>query len=154
MKRVRLKGAVRRRPGNPRKTERRKGGDRQGARALTDELIGRFCKLVLRGLPADSVCGFLGLPGSTFHGWMRKGKRFVEGDGEPKEWRLYGEFYSRVRKALARYELRTLDRMHRDGNRLWARDMTILERRNRKSFGRADPQGDGGQSYQADERFV
>jgi len=127
--------------------------ERLGTSAILDQkLIRQFTSLVERGLPLDGVCDYLGLPGITFFNWLRKGDAYLTGNGELKEYRMYGEFVRLLRKATAKYRLILVDRLHGDED--WIRCMTILERRDRRNFSRKEPSGGGEESLNPDERFL
>jgi hypothetical protein len=121
---------------------------------LDEEMIRRFCRLIKKGLPPDAVCDYLNISRSAFWNWITKGESFRNGDGEPKEYQLYGAFVGEFRRATALYRLRRLNALHRPGNNLWAREMTILERRDRKNFSRNEMPGGSVESIQPDERFL
>lgn len=117
-------------------------------------MIDQFAKLVERGLPFDGCCDYLGISNTTFHSWRRKGTRYIDGDCEPPEDEIFGRFVNAIKKAYANYRLARLDSMHGRGNQYWARDMTILERRDRHNFSRNDPQGGGESDFDPDETFL
>jgi hypothetical protein len=121
---------------------------------LTLELIEQFTRLIKKGLPADGVCDYLGISGSAYYNWLRKGEKFIEGNGEPKEWAMYGAFVTAFRKATAVYRMRRLASLHEKSNGLWVRDLAILERRDRRNFSRYEQAGGGDDSLQPDESFL
>jgi hypothetical protein len=120
---------------------------------LNEELTKRFCRLIRRGLPPDSVCNLLGISGRTFWVWMQRGMQFIEGDREPKEWAIYGYFYFQYKKAHGVFMLRVHKDLSKDV-RYWAKHMTILERRDRRNYGRYDQPGGDDTSMEPDERFI
>lgn len=136
------------------KRTKKKSKKRCKSSFLNEETIQQFCELIKRGLPPDGVCDYLGIANTTYYSWVRKGQAFVEGNGSPKEYEVYGEFIKEFKKATAEYRLRLVDRLHRTKANNWYRDLAILERRDRKSFGRHQPQGGLDEDYDPDERFL
>ena len=124
------------------------------AYVLNAVLTESFCEFVRKGLPADGVCDLLGISTGSFWEWMRKGEQYLRGDLKPDEHFVYGRFVQEFRRASADYRLRIIERLDRGGNGLWARDMTILERRDRRNFSRQTPQGGEDSQYDPDERFL
>jgi len=124
------------------------------ATVLNSRTIEKFADLTRRGLPADAVCDYLGISNYVFWTWQRKGQAYIEGGYEPKKHRIYGEFYQEWKRATAEYRLDLVERAHEKGNKEWVQPLAILERRDRKSFGRKDPIGGGESSYDPDERFA
>jgi hypothetical protein len=123
----------------------------------TKELTDRFCGLIERGLPGDGCCDYLGISRTAFHVWIDKGSRYLDGGLEPAEWKVYGYFVNRYRKALAAYRLTITDDLHGrellEKNKGWVRAITLLERRDRRNYGRGEPQGGNIQDYSPDDRF-
>jgi len=64
------------------------------------------------------------------------------------------EFVQRFRKALATYRLTRVDRLHDPCNRNWYKEMAILERRDRRTYGRQETAGGNDEQYDPDERFL
>lgn len=120
---------------------------------LNDRLIKEFCDLVKKGLPADGVCDYLGINETTYWSWIRRGQKYLDGDGEPKEDAIYGKFVAEFRRATACYRLERIESLHRPGNDLWTREMAILERRDRKSFSKYDIAGGTDEDIDPDEKF-
>lgn len=123
---------------------------------LDDDLIEAFCSLVRRGLTLDSVCHYLGIHATTFWDWRVRGERYLLGGDAPRHDRIYGQFVTNVRKALADLELTLLDELrdNQQDKHIWKRNMTILERRNRRGWGREDIGGGQEDQYEADEQFL
>lgn len=121
--------------------------------ALSPKLIESFCDLLRRGLPADGVCDYLRITKTSFWDWRRKGERYVEDGGSQPEHALFGEFVVKIRQAMAEYRLDRVDAMHRLRSQ-WVRELAILERRDRASFGRREPQGGTEEDFNADEKFL
>ncbi len=122
---------------------------------LNEDMIRRFCRLIKKGLPPDAVCDYLNVSRSAFQAWVRKGETFRNGGNEPKEFALYAAFVGAFRRASATYRKRIIAQLHRSGNQYWAKEMTILERRDRKNFSRHEAPGqEGNESFDPDERFL
>lgn len=121
---------------------------------LNDKLTRDFCELIEEGLPADSACNYLGIMPSTYWTWMRKGQRFLDGNEEPAEHRIYGAFVKMFRRATANYLRHVSKRMHLKTSPSWFRDMEILSRRDRKTWSRDEPAGGSDEQYDPDEKFM
>jgi len=120
---------------------------------LNEEMIEQFCDYVARGLPFDGCCDMLGISPSTFHTWKRRGQRWLDGDGKPKTDEIYGVFVNSVKRAFASYRLGIVDKMH-SNSPYWVRDMTIMERRDRRNYCKSDPLGGTEDEYEPNEKFV
>lgn len=125
---------------------------------LTKELIKQFCKLVKKGVPADTVCDKFGIENSTYWMWLKKGAVYLHDGGEKpgkeiRSLKIYGMFTQAFKEAVADYKIRMVHRLHNSKGHNWARDLAILERRDPNSFGRA-AQGTDTESYAADDRFL
>lgn len=146
----RLPTDKRKKPKKPRKRTRRCGRPVQ----LDEKLTEQFCNLIKRGLPTDGCCDYLGITADQFWKWIRKGEQYIESEGEEAELEMYGWFYHSIRKASAAYRLDILDKLHIEDDKYWACWMTILERRDRKTFSRYDQGGGDLEDYDPDERFL
>jgi hypothetical protein len=105
-------------------------------------------------MPLNAICDLLGVPASKFWSWRKRGDNWIDGNGEPEEDSVYGEFVLATRKAFATYQRGCIRRLHTDGNKDWVRIMTILERRDRANWGRNDPQGGVEDDRNPDDRFL
>lgn len=119
---------------------------------VSPEIVPRFMELIMRGLPPDGVCDYLGIPNSTFWEWLKKGENAVESKSVAEKDKHYADFYLAFRKASAEYRLGLLDRLHR-GKKNWTCFMTILERRDRPNFSKYDQGGGDYQEFDPDEKF-
>ena len=120
---------------------------------LTQELIVQVCDLLEQGMPMDGVCDFLGIAPQTFWTWLRKGTLYLQDPEIQPKYRLYGDFILNTRRSAAAYRLHLLNRLHTGSN--WSREMSILERRDRKNFSRFDPYGYGTyEQLDPDEKFA
>ena len=105
----------------------------------------------------DGVCDYLSINATTFYSWMRKGTEYDDAaeDERPEEFFLYSDFVRRFKRATGRYRLRMVKSLHRKApGKTWIRDLAVLERRDRKNFGRNEQPGGGDQQYEPDERFL
>lgn len=126
---------------------------------LTEEIIANACRyLAYDGLPVNHACALLYITESTWYTWERRGRNALEGRPEssrPKDEALYSLFYQEIKKAQATYQLnklRTSLNLRRYAPN-WARDLTILERRDRANWGRDTASGNRG-VVAPDERFL
>jgi hypothetical protein len=104
-------------------------------------------------MPLDGVCDYLGIEQSALSKWVRQGT-LVNGSN-PKN--IYSKLAKKVKRATAEYRLSLLDGLHgneKKKTRNWYRNLAILERRDRKNFGRYEPTGGTFESYDPDERFL
>lgn len=124
------------------------------ASSLNKRLIAQFCALAQSGKPMDAICDYLGIQTSSFWRWMRRGEKFIRGNGEPKGHALCGQFVKDLKRATAIYRFRITDKLHTAGTKSWIKFMAILERRDRKNFSRNELPGGGEESLDADEKFV
>lgn len=120
---------------------------------LTMKLIRQFIKEVKRGLPADGVCDYLGIHSTTFWDWTTRGTKYLLGSNKQED-ALCAVFVQRFRKATAIYRKKLVRELHKPYNENWRQQLTILERRDRKTFGRTDPAGSTEAEYDPDERFL
>lgn len=133
----------------------RKNGPLAGITTLlTEELIKKFCRYIRRGMPVDGVCDYLCISYQAFHNWRDKGEKYLLGDSQPREHALYGLFAMKLRRAMAKYRYKRIKKLHSGGPGIWVREMTILERRDRRNFSRDDPQGGNDQDWTPDERYL
>jgi hypothetical protein len=121
---------------------------------LTRELRKRFCHLVRKGLPPDNACNFLGISNTTFWDWVNKGNKYNNGGHEPAEYRVYGRFIRKFRKATAIYLYGHVKRVGKKKKGEWYKHLAILERRDRKTWGRHEPDGGAPESFIPDEKFI
>lgn len=119
---------------------------------LDEALVDRFCRLILKGLGPDSVCDYLGINPGNFWTWIKRGESYLEGDGEPKEHAIYAHFVLELKRAFARYKLRRVNALHT--GKTWYRELAILERRDRKTWGKQDPFGGMTEDFDPDENFL
>ncbi len=152
MERVRLKTTAKR---MDLKEKRGTRGPSFSSSILDESLIRQFCKLIRVGHPPDAVSDFLGITTGCYWDWMRKGEQYINGDGEPQHYAIYAQFVRQFKKAFAEYRMSLVSSLHASRvDPQWYRHLAILERRDRKTWGRNDPQGGTESEYQADEKFL
>ena len=118
---------------------------------LNLHLITAFCDLIVKGLAVDAVCDYLSISNNDYYDWMRKGKKYLERD---KPSKMQAIFLTRFKKALAMYRLDRVNRLHDSTNRNWYKELAILERRDRKTYGRNEQPGGSDDTFDPDERFL
>lgn len=119
---------------------------------LTHELMEDICRQVRIGLPFDAICDLFSVSSRAMWEWRRRGEKFLNGDGEPKDWAIYAEFLVNLRRSFAQYRRGLIKKVHKNSPG-WVQFLAILERRDRDNFGRFGPQGGGEEQYDPDERF-
>jgi hypothetical protein len=124
----------------------------QPVHRLTEKIITTFAEKVRKGIPGSVVADYLGIPNSVFHGWIAKGDIFYQ-TADPK-YVLYGLFIKRYRRALAEYLESRQEKLHEDDNKLFYREIVILERRDPKNWRKDEPISGPADALQADERFL
>ncbi len=118
------------------------------------EFIEKFSKYLKEGMPVDCICDYLGVDGTTFYDWVRKGESWIDGGQDEADLEIYGIFVQQMRKAAAEYRFTVVRRLHRPSNRVWRRDLNILERRDRRNFGKQEQPGGTIDEYNPDEKFL
>lgn len=130
------------------------------ATRLSDDLTKRFCRLIRRGVSPTAACDYLGISTNSYWTWMQRGEKHIKDleDGSPDKPdshdKLCGEFVRRYRKAMAKHNIDRTDALHRRGNRQWYRELAILERRDRRTWGRYEPKGGSDEAFDPDDRFL
>jgi len=127
---------------------------------LTEKLIGEAIELIEEGLPMDSTCAYLGITEHTFHDWKEKGEKYLlelQSDRGPEfpEDEIEARFMLAVIKAKATLELTIIRDLKSDeALARWVRNMTILERRFRHSWGRNESLRVESESIAPDEAYL
>ena len=98
---------------------------------LTPELIEQAAKLISQGNYAQTVFQMLGIPESTWYGWLQRGR-------ESERRNIYSEFSEAVKKAEAAAELRAVSGIVAAGRRNWTAFAWYLERKYPDRWGRRD----------------
>lgn len=129
-----------------------RGLDPLESRGLTPSITRQFCRLIREGLPTDGVLDYLGVDSASFHMWKRRGQKYLD-RGYPAKWKKYAIFLRNFRRALAQWRLDRIRSMQTAG-RFWTREMTLLERRDRRNFSRWEQPGGTEDDYDPDERFL
>lgn len=140
-KRVRLSKEAKQRATSRRRSRpiiEKDGFKMREKRVLTLQLIDKICKLVETGLPMDAVLDYYSINYKSYWQWADFGKQYLEAEEEDRdeEHAIFGYFVQRLRKATAKYRSRLVNRLHTSWNDQWRRELAILERRDRKNFGR------------------
>lgn len=145
-KRTRKKVAAKKKTPTRRKTPKNSealGRMRKGSK-LTRTLIKEMCELVREGLPLESCWAYLGITTHTAIDWREKGEKFLiemhssRGPEFPED-ELEAEFCMELARARAEFELEIIREMRdKKAHARWVRNMTILERRFRTSWGRSE----------------
>lgn len=112
---------------------------------LTPELIEQAAKLISQGNYAQTVFQMLGIPESTWYGWLQRGR-------ESERRNVYSEFSEAVKKAEAAAELRAVSGIVAAGRRNWTAFAWYLERKYPDRWGRRDKiqqeiSGPGGEPF-------
>jgi len=113
-------------------------------RKLTDKLIEECVELVLEGLPIERVCDYLSISTACYYAWKDRGERYLNQLHESRgvEYPDDGDcavFVQAVVRAKAKWQLGILRRSFGEKNKAtWIRDMTMMERRDRKHWGRSE----------------
>ncbi len=121
---------------------------------LDDDFITTFCKYLKEGMPIDSICDYMSIDGATFYDWVRKGESWIDGGQDEKPLEIYGVFVQQMRKESAAYRFTLVRRMGRPTNRNWRRELSILERRDRRNYGKQEQAGGTIDEYNPDEKFL
>lgn len=113
---------------------------------LTLDLVEEFCTRVMQGIPATTVCDYLGIRDSVFQHWRRLGTSFL--DGRPLEGagEIHAIFVSGLKRACAEWiEVRVTSAQTNPTS--WFRDLKLLQIRDRANFSETVQ---GGQDDQID----
>lgn len=122
---------------------------------LTEQMIEQVADFMTKGVPINTICDFLGVLSGTFYAWVKQGELYLASGGTPAEAQMQGQLVQRMRQADALYKMGLIERVNQDGRKDWVRIMTLLERRERRSFGRQETQGHGTQGdAEPDERYL
>lgn len=111
---------------------------------LSEELVKEACELIEEGLPLESVCAYLGITRQVLYDWSEKGEKYLlelhsARGPEFKEDVLEARFLLATAKSKAVLELALVRDLRNDkAHARWVRNMTILERRFRKDWGRSE----------------
>lgn len=123
---------------------------------MTPELQKDFLTLIEEGHPADAVCDYLGVNSVTYYEWLKKGMTYLEALEEDRvaHHEVYAIFVMAFKKATAVYRMTALRKLHDTNGPAWIKHMTILERRDRKTFGRKDQAGGTDTEFDPDDKFL
>jgi len=121
-------------------------------RHLSKEVSKEFCRLARKGIPASTIVDYLGIPASAFHEWLAKAKSF-DATNDPN-LAVYGQFVRNFKRACARYLIDRQALMETGDPKEYYREVVILERRDRKNWGKIEQAGGETEAYDPDEKFI
>lgn len=121
-------------------------------RRLTTKLIRQFASLMKQGMPVDLCCDLLEVSTERFWTWQREGNAYLNGGGGAEEHAICAEFVTKTKKAHAMYRKEQIEHLHEDDD--WHRRLEILQRRDRRNFGRNDIGGAIAEEYDPDDKFL
>tara|TARA_R110000744_G_scaffold104945_5_gene200771 strand:- start:6834 stop:7217 length:384 start_codon:yes stop_codon:yes gene_type:complete len=121
-------------------------------RRLTPKLINQFVKLIRDGLPFDACCDMLEVSTERFWTWRNEGENFLNSGGGPPEHEDSARFVAAIRKAFAEYKYGHVKRANTKAD--WIRSLALLERRDRRNFGRREVEGGSAEEYSPDDKFL
>jgi len=123
---------------------------------LTLKMVKCICRYTQEGHTATVICDYLGISHSAFASWVRKGMDWLESsaDQRTEDHAMYGYFVRKFRRAFAKYHMGLGTKLHRDGNSDWVRIITILERRDRSTYGRRPANQSAPEDYDQKETFL
>ncbi len=123
----------------------------------TKAIAQRFADKLRKGHDANVICAFLGVNESTFWKWIKLGKIYLaSGEWDPTDTKNfpYGFFARMCARGFAEYVMRMEEKLHDANTWDYGRWLTILERRNRETWGRKESETGGFEEYNPDERFL
>jgi hypothetical protein len=123
-----------------------------GGVKLDDTTIKQICDLVRDGAGFDVALNYLGIQTDRFWKWMRRGENYLRGNNQPPEHEVHGKFVLALRKAHAEFIMELTKGVRKDKG--WFRDLSLLERKDRKNWSRRDPQGGSLENYDPNEKFL
>lgn len=126
---------------------------------LTNELLSQVCIFLQEGLPPTTACEYIGISYSTHFRWVNQGAQYIdaldEGNTPPRlEWKIYAIYLLEIKKAIAKYLKTKIDNVNGDFTPAWVRDITVLERRDNKNWGRNVTTIQKDESKNPDESFL
>lgn len=97
---------------------------------LTDETTERICVAIRQGATLESAAIYAGVPRSTFHDWLRRGR-------QPGARNPYKAFVAQIDEALAHFEVNAVAQIAKAGaDGEWQASAWRLERRYPDRYGR------------------
>lgn len=121
---------------------------------LDDEIIDVFCRLAAKGRPVSTICDYLAIPQVVMSEWNARA-RIYEREGEPKQHAICYKLIKSAMRAQASFLGQTFDdhKFYPAGE--WQKFSWILERRDRKNWGK-DTLEDGfdSTSQQNNDKFL
>lgn len=123
-------------------------------RKLTPAVAEAFFRLARKGLPASTICNYLSIGNKTFHRWLLKGQSYLDNGNRPGNWVKYGAFVVQYQQSGAVFLEERLDLFLEADKDFSYRNMVVLERRDRKNWGKAEPAGGGEETYDPLDTFL
>lgn len=113
---------------------------------LSEELIVEFVKVILEGLPIEKCCDYLGVSRQAYYEWKVRGEKFLfkrDSGAKPEhpDDELHAIFVQSVSRAEASWQLdkhRNSLQNNSKNKSDWVRDITQLERRDRRHWSRSE----------------
>lgn len=130
---------------------------RQRNTKITPEVLKIFEENLALGLPQMHCCSLAGISHDTFFRWLERGRLLSEApQPEDDSQEQYLEFWIVVNQAQAMFQVTKLrgSLTSERFNPNWVRDMTMLERRDRKHWGRSQELDVRTGEIAPDEKFL
>jgi len=120
------------------------------------EIIDQLIDLILEGLPLDQCCHVVGMSLDNLYKWKKYSQQFRDNNGKPEGYEKYYNAIKKLDHATGIWQLGLVRRSFGESNNpFWIRDMTILERRDRKNWGKTEPAEMRAEyEYDPDETFL
>jgi hypothetical protein len=109
---------------------------------LDDDRLARIVQHLFEGCPIATVCDLVGISMDTWSRWKKWGEDYLK-TGKPTDHEMHGKFVVETRAAVARWKHKVITRSldTESYKPSWARDMTMLERRDRDNWGSGNTRG-------------
>jgi len=125
-----------------------------GTKGLTPQLIQQFCGLASEGIPMHVICDYLGYASGTVYSWLKIGEKWFENEGFPEQHTIHAAFLQQLRRHHAQYLVGVVRELNTAEHKEWPKLMTILERRDRGTWGRTAMDGFEEEGMDPDEKFL
>lgn len=124
------------------------------ASKLNSTLVEQFCQLAERGVAATTICDYLGVSYGALREWLDKGEKYLamNGEADPSH-ELHATLVLSLKRAGASYCIALTEKLNDDLNDHWYKSVVVLERRDRKNWGKEESLGGGDDQFSSDERF-
>lgn len=118
-------------------------GGRAYIRRLTPDLTKRLCELLKEGLPREPASCLLQVLPMQLYRWLDNGQAYLDavynGRRPDKDHQADADFLVAIKKAEAEWQHSLIKRSFQNrAASMWVRDMTMLERRDRKHWSRSE----------------